>query len=188
MFYHKVKKMKDYEFLSNIDNKEILTEILNNSIDFLIGNQDEQQTMRLCHKYGFHNPDDFLLATRSIAKLYRNMCYADQESHVAMLPPDLQTIVPAVLLSRREEVICFLMREQNAIECPLVESFDWDVRHILGDSSFDQNYRTLTTISFRLCSEASKRKERKQLHFQFDRNKLEDVINALESAVKNESH
>ncbi|XP_075145701.1 uncharacterized protein LOC142220442 [Haematobia irritans] len=177
--------MKEYDFLLNINNREILTEILNNSIDFLIGNQDDQQTMKMCHKYGFHNPDDFLLATRSIAKLYRNMCYADHESNVvSMLPSELQTILPAVLSSRREEVVRFLMREQNSTEYPLVESVDWDVRHILGDSSYDQNYKMLTTITFRLFNDNSSKREGKELHFEMNRQKLDEFIKALEESVE----
>uniref|UniRef100_A0A1B0FF63 Uncharacterized protein n=1 Tax=Glossina morsitans morsitans TaxID=37546 RepID=A0A1B0FF63_GLOMM len=64
--------MKDCEFLLNIDNKEILIEILNHSIDFLIGNRNEQKTMHLCYKYGC--PDDFMLTIRALARFYKNTC------------------------------------------------------------------------------------------------------------------
>lgn len=163
-------------------------QILNHSIDVLIGYQDEQTTIRMCHKYGFHNPDDFLLTTRSIAKLYRTICCSDQNGTFdhTTLPSELRSIIPEVLDVRRDEVLRFLIREHNTTEFPLVESFDWDVRLILGDSSFDQNIKQVATLTFRLSAEESIKKDKAQtLHFQIYREKIDEFVNALEVLVNN---
>ncbi|XP_023297395.2 COMM domain-containing protein 8 [Lucilia cuprina] len=184
--------MKEHELLLNIDNKEILIEILNHSIDFLIGNQDEQQTMRMSHKYGFHNPDDFLLTTKSIAKFYRSICTSDVNSgqqsdfvrsELSNLTPEFQKIITSALQSRRNEVLCYLIREQNANEYPLIESFDWDTRLILGDSSFAQNNKILTTLSLNLRQNHRRNDQMQQLHIQMDYNKLNEFIKTIEDAI-----
>lgn len=160
----------------------------------MIGNQDEQQTMRMSHKYGFHNPDDFLLTTRSIAKFYRNMCSSEVnsvqnsdfvKSELANLSPEFQKIVLSVLQSRRNEVLNYLIREQNAHDCPLVESFDWDTRLVLGDSSFAHNNRLLTTLTLNLRNNHNQNYSLKQLHFQMDYKKLNEFIATIENAIDN---
>ncbi|XP_061401649.1 uncharacterized protein LOC133337441 [Musca vetustissima] len=176
------------EFLLNIDNKEILIEILNQSIDFLIGNKDEHALMRQSHKYGFHNPDDFLLATRNMAKYYRKICCSGSGvvDH-SMLPPDLKNIITSVYVSRREELLRFLIREQNASVCESVESFDWDVRLILGDSNFETNLRLLTNITFRLCNGlANKNVKCNYLQFQVNEDKVDELISSIELALSND--
>ncbi|KAM7350999.1 COMM domain-containing protein 8 [Cochliomyia hominivorax] len=185
--------MRENDFLVNIDNKEILIEILNHSIDFLIGNQDEQQTMHLSHKYGFHNPDDFLLTTRSIAKFYRNICSSEVnsgqnsefvKSELSNLTAEFQRLIISALQFRRNEVLCFLIREQNTNECPLVESFDWDTRLILGDSGFAENNRLLTTLTLNLRHNRNQN-EVKQIHIQMNQNKLNEFIKTIENVLVN---
>lgn len=147
--------------------------------------------MRMSHKYGFHSPDDFLLATRSIARFYRNACSNDVNiennldlvnSELSNLTPEFQKIVTSALLSRRHEVISYLIREQNASDCPLVESFDWDTRLVLGDSSYAQSRKLLTTLTLNLhCGRGCK----KQLHMQMDYKKLNGFIENIELALEN---
>lgn len=204
--------MKENEFLLNIGNKEILIEvknvvikllhiiqfficfiqILNHSIDFLIGNQDEQQTMRIAHKYGFHNPDDFLLTTRTIAKIYRIICTSDNHSNktndsdlikseLVNLSPEFQKIVISALHARRREIINSLIREQNANECQLLESFDWDTRIVIGDSSYAGNQELLTTVTFNLRQSKNKLHE---LHFQMDYEQLNKLIKEINEALQ----
>ena len=158
----------------------------------MIGNQDEQQTMRIAHKYGFHNPDDFLLTTRTIAKIYRTICTNDNyssttldsdlvKSELVNLSPEFQKIVISALNSRRREVLNSLVREQNFGECQLVESFDWDTRFILGDSSYAGNQELITTVTFNLRQNRSKTH---QLHIQMDYEKLNEFIKQINEALQ----
>lgn len=94
--------------------------------------------------------------------------------------PDLQQMVPKVLAIRKPEIIKFLVREHTAREHPLVESFDWDVRHIMGDSSFAQNRRQLVTVTLNCLQSTGKRDK---LHFQMNQPKLDEFIEVLQKAV-----
>ncbi|XP_037959963.1 uncharacterized protein LOC119689246 [Teleopsis dalmanni] len=178
------------DFLLNTDNKEILIEILHHSIDYLIGNRrDDKHTLRLCHKFGFHSPDDFMLTTRTIARCYHNCCLensteAELLSEFANLSPELQRLVPAVLAARRPEIINYLIRHQNAKEHPLVESFDWDLRYILGDSSYAYNQRQIVTVTF---NNRNSKGNLKPLHIQMNPKKLDEFIKTLQLSISNEA-
>ncbi|KAI9578563.1 uncharacterized protein LOC119640591 [Glossina fuscipes] len=177
--------MKDCEFLLNIDNKEILIEILNHSIDFLIGNRNEQKTMHLCYKYGC--PDDFMVTIRALARFYKNICCdagVDIKSEFLNLTPELQKIIETVLDTRRTEVTRHLIRQLNAQDNPLVESFNWDTRLIMGDSSYAHNYRLLTTLTLRLLISGNREDKHRFLHMQMDGKKLDGFIEAIDDALK----
>lgn len=148
--------------------------------------------MRMSHKYGFHNPDDFLLTTRSIAKFYRTICTNDTssgqysdfvKSELSNLTPEFQKIITSALQSRRNEVLYYLIREQNANEYSLIESFDWDTRLILGDSSFAQNNKLLTTLTLNLRQNHRTNYLTQQLHVQMDYNKINKFIKEIEDAL-----
>ncbi|CAD6997255.1 unnamed protein product [Ceratitis capitata] len=158
-------------FLMNIDNKEILYEILNYSIDVLLNNSDEHQMEKNCHKYGFQNVHDFMLMTRKIARAYKtyyeneNATEADLLYEFSNLSPELQRLVPAVYEARKSEIEKYMLQLQNAQENPLVLSFDYDARVVLGDSSFAQNFRELVRIYFNCCDANGKLSK---LHFEMD--------------------
>ncbi|KRG00334.1 uncharacterized protein Dwil_GK28074 [Drosophila willistoni] len=89
------------DLLKNIKNKEILTEVLHLSVDYLIGNINDQQALRLSHKYGFQNSNDFLLATKSISQYYSICCLdrCDTESWIigSRLRPELCRILSVIV-------------------------------------------------------------------------------------------
>uniref|UniRef100_A0A1A9X5T3 COMM domain-containing protein n=1 Tax=Glossina brevipalpis TaxID=37001 RepID=A0A1A9X5T3_9MUSC len=181
--------MKDCEFLLKIDNKEILIEILNHAIDFLIGNgnRNEQKTMHLCYKYGFHSPDDFMLTIRALAKFFKNICCdvgLDINSEFPNLTPELQKLIETILNIRRPEITLYLIRQLNAQNYPLMESFDWDTRLVMGDSNYAHNRRLLTTLTLRLLISGDRKDMHRLLHFQMDKTKLSDFIEAIDSALK----
>lgn len=163
---------------------KFISQILNQSIDFLIGNKDENTLMRQCHKFGFHNPDDFLLASRNMAKHYRLMCCSERDiDDQSMFSPELQNIIKSVYSARKEEIIRFIIREQNSNDCPLVKSFDWDVRLVLGDSSFDRNFKILINITLSLSIDLQSKSEY-YIQFQVNRNQINEFIKRIELALK----
>lgn len=162
-------------------------EVLHLSIDFLIGNINDQQALRLSHKYGFQNPDDFLLATRTISKYYRNCCSDSIESgttdKLSFLSPELRPLVPLVLASRQDAVENALGRsEYLKSNIKFVVSFDWDTRLILGDSSFRSNVRQVVTIN--LHCRSNSRDE--VLLFEMNLAQLKAFIEVLEKSLKSD--
>ncbi|XP_032595363.1 uncharacterized protein LOC116805713 [Drosophila grimshawi] len=175
------------ELLKSINNKEILMEVLHLSIEFLIGSINEQQALRLSHKYGFQNPDDFLLATRTISKYYKQCCSDGAEVDIAekfpSLSPELRPLVPLVLAARLDAVEYALGRWEylkNDVQC--VVSFSWDTRLILGDSSFRSNIRQVATINLHCQSNA----KREVICFELDLKKLNEMIEVLEKSLKSD--
>ncbi|XP_062141287.1 uncharacterized protein LOC133849308 [Drosophila sulfurigaster albostrigata] len=173
------------ELLKSINNKEIFMEVLHLSIDFLIGNINDQQALRLSHKYGFQNPDDFLLATRTISKYYRNCCLDSVEAantdKLAFLSQELRPLVPLVLASRQDAVESALSRYEylkNNVKC--VMSFDWDTRLILGDSSSRSNVRQVVTINLHCRSSAKD----ELIMFEMNLEQLKTFIEVLENSLK----
>ncbi|XP_053958905.1 uncharacterized protein LOC128863664 [Anastrepha ludens] len=173
-------------FLLNIDNKEILYEILNYSVDVLLGNSDEHQMEKHCHKYGFQNVHDFMLMTRKIARAYRshyeneNSTEAELLYEFSNLSPEFQRLVPAVYEARKSEIGKYMLQLHNAQEHSLVLSFDYDARVVLGDSSFAQNYRELVRLYFNCCDANGKISK---IHFEMNPDKLNEFIMALEEAL-----
>ncbi|XP_067625603.1 uncharacterized protein [Eurosta solidaginis] len=176
-------------FLLNIDNKEILHEILNYSVDVLLGNSDENQMEKHCHKYGFQNVHDFMLVTRKIASVYKahyetdNSTEADLLSEFCNLSPEFQRLVSVVYQARKPEIGKYMLQLHNAQEHSLVLSFDYDARVVLGDSSFAQNFREIVRIYFNCCDANGKLKK---LHFEMSPDKVNEFINALEAALEKE--
>ncbi|XP_036343119.1 uncharacterized protein LOC118752428 [Rhagoletis pomonella] len=177
--------------LLNIDNKEILYEILNYSIDVLLGNSDEHQMEKHCHKYGFQNVHDFMLLTRKIARVYRSHYENENATEAELLyefnnlSPEFQRLVPAVYEARKSEIGKYMMQLHNAQDHPLVLSFDYDARVVLGDSSFAQNFRELVRIYFHCCDANGKLSK---LSFEMDPGKLNEFIATLELSLATEKN
>ncbi|XP_030556993.1 uncharacterized protein LOC115759980 [Drosophila novamexicana] len=173
------------ELLKSINNKEIFMEVLHLSIEFLIGNINEQQALRFSHKFGFQNPDDFLLATRTISKYYKQCCSdggdTDISEKLPYLSPELRPLVPLVLAARLDAVELALGRSEylkNHVK--FVMSFSWDTRLILGDSSFRSNIRQVATINLHCQSNSN----REVIFFEMDLQKLCAMIEVLEKSLK----
>lgn len=163
----------------------MLLQVLHLSIDFLIGNINDQQALRLSHKYGFQNPEDFLLVTRTISKYYKNSCSDGGDTELidkfSFLNQELRQLVPVVLAARLDAVEYALSRWEyltNSIKC--VESFSWDTRLILGESSIRSNVRQVATINLHCRSNL----KNETLYFEMDLNKLNAFIEVLENSLK----
>lgn len=161
-------------------------QILHLSIDYLIGNCDDVSTTinKSSHKYGFSDPDDFHSALQTIAYAYKCYCLkaiteTELLSNFAHMNPDLQQSIVEVFKARQPEIVEFLLREHNSRQDKLVESFDWDVRFVMGDSSLLTQRRQLTTVTLN-CLEPGGNKS--LVHFQMNTGKLDEFIKVLEQS------
>ncbi|XP_034666820.1 uncharacterized protein LOC117900530 isoform X1 [Drosophila subobscura] len=170
------------DLLKNIDNKEIFVEVLHLAVDYLIGNITEKQTLRLSHKYGFQNPYDFLLATRTLSAFYMNYnldIKRDDSTLFPYLSPEMNRLVPMVLAARQPEVAT------HKLDCAkgtmlFMESFSWDTRLILGDSSFGENVHQVTTLNLNCRQNKTKR----TIFFEMNKEKLNSFISLLEKILE----
>lgn len=154
-------------------------QILHHSIDTLVNPSTKRESKKIL----VNNPDDFEATVKSIANNYKMHCLeliSEKEllakySHVNS---NLQPFVLEVFKARKPEIMAVLLREHNAEQGCLVESFDWNVNLVFGDSSLPTNRRTIGTVAMS-CVEANRKK--KVVHFEFDKLKLNELIETLQA-------
>ncbi|KAH8298299.1 hypothetical protein KR059_011900, partial [Drosophila kikkawai] len=156
--------------------------VLHLAIDYLIGNINEAQTIRLSHKYGFKNSDDFLLSIRIISKYYENFAIettSENLSKFSCINPEMSRLVTTVLAARQPEVTKHVGQLEYMKSTNFLESFVWDTRLILGDSNLGGNIYQITTIglSYRHSNMQNK------LLFEMNYKILCDLICLLENSL-----
>ncbi|KAH8246546.1 hypothetical protein KR032_007228, partial [Drosophila birchii] len=123
--------------------------ILHLAIDYLIGNINEAQTIRLSHKYGFKNTDDFLLSIRMISKYYEKFASETTSENLSLfscINPEMSKLVTTVLAARQPELVKHVGQWESIKSSNFIQSFVWDTRLILGDSNHGGNVYQITTI------------------------------------------
>ncbi|KAL5284842.1 hypothetical protein ACFFRR_006888 [Megaselia abdita] len=166
------------DLLLSLDNKEVLTEILHHSVDTLINRSTKRES-----KIHGNSPEDFESTVKSIANNYKLHCLeliSEDElmAKYSHINSDLQRIVLEVFKARKPEIMVFLLQEHNAKQGCLMSSFDWNVNLIFGDSSLPSNRRAVGTVAMICLDENSKKKD---IHFEVDRTKLDELIKVLEA-------
>ncbi|XP_055386505.1 COMM domain-containing protein 8-like [Condylostylus longicornis] len=180
-----------HEFMLNIDNKEILNEVLHHSIDHLIGStedKDEQILLKSCHKYGFSSVEQFEKTVEIIANAFKlyvlnvvsEVEFLSQFSHLSL---DLQQSILAVLKTRKSEVVVFLLREHNSKHYKLLQSFDWDIRFVFGDSNNPSLRREIASLTLNCIysNENEKKPKESSIFMELDRKMLDTLIEVLEN-------
>lgn len=160
-------------------------QILHHSIDYLIGSTKQKNVpiVKLSHKFGFSNPDEFENAIKFISNIYRQFILemiseAELLSHFAHFNTDFQQSVLDVFKVRRTEIEEFLINEHNARRNNLMISFDWDIRWILGSSNMASLRTQIATLI--LNCKTSKSTDIKTIHMELSREKLDKFIDILE--------
>lgn len=127
-------------------------QILQHSINYLIGTSKTNASItKSCHKFGFSNPEEFESAIKFISNLYRQFTLeiiSEQQllSHFAHFNQDFQQSVLDVAKTRSFEIQEFLVNEYNSQKNDLLQSFDWDLRWILGTSSLTSLRTQIATL------------------------------------------
>lgn len=154
-------------------------------MDYLIGTLTKDVSLldKFSHKYGFANPEEFESAIKIIANAYRLYCQeklTDTEllGHFSHMSQDLQQSVVDVVTARKPEIMAFLVREHDSRDGRLLESFDWDIRFIMGNSSL-ASYRSQVATLVLNCIETDG--QRRTIHFEVTQPQLENMIKELES-------
>lgn len=101
-----------------------------------------------------------------------------------------------VFEQRKDELFEQFIREHNALEYSLVTAFDWDVRLVMGDSSYSENRHIITTLTLNLLKNKKDSSgqdlhpsfENEQLHLQMNREMLDKIIETFEKVFQNNSN
>lgn len=99
-------------------------------------------------------------------------------SHFAHFNADFQQSVLDVFSVRRMELEEFLINEHNSRRNNLLQSFDWDIRWILGTSNMAALRTQIATII--LNCKTSKTSDLKTFHMELSREQIDKFIHILE--------
>lgn len=143
--------------------------------------------MKLSHKFGFANPDEFENAIKFISSIYRQTVLElipenELLSHFAHLNADYQQSVLDILAVRRNEIEEFLINEHNSQTNKLLISFDWDIRWILGTSNMASLRSQIATLILN-CKSAD-RSDLEIIHMELSRKHIDQLIEILEQCDK----
>uniref|UniRef100_A0A6B2ENR3 COMM domain-containing protein n=1 Tax=Phlebotomus kandelakii TaxID=1109342 RepID=A0A6B2ENR3_9DIPT len=171
-----------HEISINIDNIEILTEFLNSVIDGEVFGELKGNAIKSWKYYGFSHQDEVDLARKSVSNiivLYSRgqMDQCTLKSYFSYLSRELQERIVAVLESRREEILRRLIFVKLSSEQKVMESFDWEVKWIIGSSSSSIFQKIITSLTLN-CRKGSNSTEK--LHLEMDRQRLDELIKILE--------
>lgn len=153
-------------------------------MDELIGvSKHHASASKLCHKFGFSNPEEFENAVKYIVNLYRQFVLqkiSDIEltAHFSHFNQDFQQCVLDVIQTRRADVEEFLVNEHNSRNNALLMSFDWDVRWIMGTNILPTSRSQIVTLILN-CKE-NNNDNLKTKFMEINRQKLDELIAVLE--------
>lgn len=89
----------------------------------------------------------------------------------------MQTALVHSVELRKPEICQFLVNEINSKDNLLMESFDWDVKWIMGNSSLASTREQIATVMLN-CRD--KDQKLKTVRFEMNRERLADMIEVLE--------
>lgn len=126
--------------------------------------------------------EDLTVTLRLLENLFRQYCLneingPELKSHFSNLSQSMQNALVAAVELRKAEISQFLINEVNSKDSLLMESFDWDVKWIMGNSSLSSVREQIATMALN-CR--GKEQKLKTLRFEMNRESLEDVIKVLE--------
>ncbi|XP_070069085.1 uncharacterized protein [Drosophila takahashii] len=121
------------------------------------------------------------MVTRKMSSYFKDFSLVKSENLTPFFSfsPEMNRLVPIVLAARQLELTKYLEQSEYSKTENIVESFEWDTRLILGDSSFGGNIHQITTL--KLCFSHLNPKSR--LFFEMSNRKLNDLIYLLEDSM-----
>lgn len=99
-------------------------------------------------------------------------------SNFSHLSSDLQNSVLSVIETRNSEVNDFLANLINSKNNKLMESFDWDLRWIMGNSSYSSYRKQIANI---ILNCRTGKGESEIVHFEVGESELDKLIEILEN-------
>ncbi|KAG5675118.1 hypothetical protein PVAND_005047 [Polypedilum vanderplanki] len=159
------------DFLKEIKNRDELLNILNAAIDKI-------------YKHDLHtkinaetSPEDL----NYISNIFSNYC-SNQLTKPEMLDyfpltPELKDCVLKAVETRKLQICKHLMNQNNSKNIPLMKSFDWDIKYIIGNSSLSSHREQKATLAFN-CQHNGKLEA---LSIEINREAVDKMIKELEN-------
>ncbi|XP_058815828.1 uncharacterized protein LOC131679191 isoform X2 [Topomyia yanbarensis] len=128
--------------------------------------------------------DELTFTLKQVDTLLRQYCLneineTELKSHFTQLSPATQRTLVDVIEQRKPEIAQFLINEINAKDNVLMESFDWDVKWIMGNSSLASIRQQIVTVAINCRGKDLKLKT---VRFEMNRERLEEFIRLLEQS------
>jgi len=166
------------DLLLTIQNKEELDELFSLAYEFLTSpkrNNPEPKKLKTTQ-------DDLEFSIRQLAsaiRLYslRDLSEEELMSRFLHLPAELQRMAICIIKGRREEVITAQVEDVNCRTTPLMLSFDWNIRWVLGSSSLSNHKAQIVQLEL-LCRHP--KGEVKPLLIEMNKNDVDKMIELLE--------
>ncbi|XP_055600873.1 uncharacterized protein LOC129749805 [Uranotaenia lowii] len=175
-----------HDLLINVSSDQNICVLINLLIDYLLEVPKQETTKTklasLLTVSGTGN-DDIGFTLKLVENLFRQYCLneisqAELRSHFGNLSPQMQTQLLEGLDRRRPEIDLHLINEVNARDGLLMESFDWDVKWIMGSSSLASVREQIATMA--LNCRTGKDMRLRTVRFEMTRAKIDDMIRVLE--------
>uniref|UniRef100_U5EUG8 COMM domain-containing protein n=1 Tax=Corethrella appendiculata TaxID=1370023 RepID=U5EUG8_9DIPT len=165
-----------HDFVLHINNKSEILKILNLTINRILNRRQSKSDGQ---------SEDIEFTVKYMENLCRQYCLQeinenDFKLHFSHLSSELQNCLVDTINSRRNEIEHYLISEINSRENPVLESFDWDVKWIFGNSQISSLKQQIATIVLNCYN--SKQQE-KQIIFELNEEKLDKLINVVEKSI-----
>lgn len=163
-------------------------QILHLSIDDLIQLKSiDFKSQQLLDKYEFSKQDDFKFTIKFLGNIFRRYSKNDLNdtelvSHFPHLSQSHHKIILNVAETRKSDILDWILKEYNALEGNLLESFDWDVKWILGNNSLMSMREQIASLE--LISRNSVSNQRTSVTIEMDEKGVDKVLGALESCLE----
>lgn len=95
------------------------------------------------------------------------------------LSPELKDCVLKAVEGRKLKICQHLMNKHNSRMTPLMTSFHWDIKFIIGNSSLSSHREQKASLIF----ECQHKNESESLSIEMNRDMIDRMIKELESAV-----
>ncbi|XP_062551488.1 uncharacterized protein LOC134216654 [Armigeres subalbatus] len=180
-----------HDILINITEDENIIQIIHLLIDhFLELPKSSATRSKVASALKVTNPasEDLTVTLRLLDNLFRQYCLSEIDenelkSHFSNLSSSMQTALIAAINLRKDEIGQFLINEVNAQDNLLMESFDWDVKWIMGNSSLASTREQIATVALN-CRD--KNQQLKMVRFEMNRERLAELIGVLEGCEGND--
>lgn len=147
------------------------------SIDELIKIKKTDYTSKdLLKKYEFVQPDDLKFTVTFIGNLFRRYCLNEisETELLAQFPQLPSGAFLSILAARKPEITNYLIKLHNSKpESPILESFDWNIKWVMGNSSLSTMRNQIATL---ILNTRDHNEVMQQTFFELDKSKLDELI------------
>lgn len=104
-------------------------------------------------------------------------------SHFTNFDQEYSNKILEVIQSRKNDIEKYLLKKYNSRNNKLLETFDWDVKWMLGNNSL-ASQRTIFASLYLNCREGDSNTKMNMISMEMDKNDVDNLINLLENTLE----